>query len=93
MTRQLRLKLRRPASHRREDFVVGPSNAQAMAALDAWPAWPGGALALIGPIGSGKTHLAREWAQRAGALIMDRVAPDVAAAAGRPVLLDRKSVV
>ena len=88
MTRQLRLRLRRPASYAREDLVRGPSNALAIATLDAWPAWPGGALALFGPAGSGKTHLAREWAHRVGALIMDRVVPDVASAIGRPVLIE-----
>lgn len=88
MTRQLRLRLRRPASYAREDLVRGPSNALAIATLDAWPAWPGGALALFGPAGSGKTHLAREWAHRVGALIMDRVVPDVASAVGRPVLIE-----
>lgn len=88
MTRQLRLELRRPASFARRDFVKGPSNAQAVAALDLWPAWPGGALALFGPSGSGKTHLAREWASRAGAVILDRQSPDIAAAAGHPVLLE-----
>ncbi|RYG02652.1 MAG: chromosomal replication initiator DnaA, partial [Caulobacteraceae bacterium] len=49
MTRQLRLELRRPVSFARRDFVKGPSNAQAIAALDLWPNWPGGALALFGP--------------------------------------------
>lgn len=88
MTRQLRLRLRHPASYAREDLVRGPSNALAIATLDAWPAWPGGALALFGPAGSGKTHLAREWAHRVGALIMDRVVPDVASAVGRPVLIE-----
>ena len=88
MTRQLRLRLRRPASYAREDLVRGPSNALAIATLDAWPAWPGGALALFGPAGSGKTHLAREWAHRVGGLIMDRVVPDVASAGGRPVLIE-----
>ena len=88
MTRQLRLKLRRPASFAREDFVTGPSNAQAVAALDAWPAWPGRALALVGPEGVGKTHLACGWVEVAGAAILDRRAPDVASAAGRPVLVE-----
>lgn len=88
MTRQLRLKLRRPASFAREDFVTGPSNAQAIAALDGWPAWPGHALALFGPEGVGKSHLAREWAARSGAIILDRAAPDISAAASRPVLIE-----
>jgi chromosomal replication initiation ATPase DnaA len=88
MTRQLRLRLRRPASFAREDFVRGASNALAISALDGWPSWPGRALALIGPAGIGKTHLAREWAQRAQALVLDRQRPDIAAAANRPVLLE-----
>lgn len=88
MTRQLRLRLRRPASFARDEFVRGASNAQAIATLDAWPAWPGGAMALIGPAGIGKTHLASEWAQRAEALVLDRLAPDVAAAANRAVLIE-----
>lgn len=88
MTRQLRLELQRPVSFARRDFISGPSNAQAIAALDLWPAWPGGALALFGPAGSGKTHLAREWATRVDAVVLDRLSPDIAAAAGRPVLLE-----
>jgi len=88
MTRQLRLKLRRPVSYARSDFVTGPSNAHALAALDAWPNWHTGCLALVGPPGSGKTHLARDWAARAGAITLDRLDPAVAHAPGRPVLLE-----
>jgi chromosomal replication initiation ATPase DnaA len=88
MARQLRLRLGRPASHSRDEFVAGPSNAQAVAALDAWPAWPGGTLALIGPEGVGKTHLARAWAEANDAVILDRHRPQVAAAKGRPALLE-----
>lgn len=88
MARQLRLGLRRPAVHTRDSFVHGPSNAQAVAALDAWPRWPGGTLVLVGPEGVGKTHLARAWAAAAEAVILDREAPDIAAAKGRPVLLE-----
>jgi chromosomal replication initiation ATPase DnaA len=88
MARQLRLRLGRPASHSREEFVAGPSNADAVAAIDAWPAWPGGTLALIGPEGVGKTHLARAWAEANDAVILDRRRPHVAAAEGRPALLE-----
>lgn len=88
MARQLRLKLGRPASYARDEFIQGPSNAEATAAIDAWPAWPGGALALIGPEGVGKTHLARAWAEDADAVILDRRTPDIAAADGRPALLE-----
>jgi chromosomal replication initiation ATPase DnaA len=88
MARQLRLRLRRPTEHGRADFVEGPSNAVAAAAVDAWPAWHGGVLALVGPEGAGKTHLAQAWARRAGAERLDRLAPDLGAAEGRPVLVE-----
>ncbi|MDB5418407.1 MAG: DnaA-related protein [Phenylobacterium sp.] len=88
MARQLRLRLGQPASHSRDEYVAGPSNAQALAAIDAWPRWPAGCLALVGPEGVGKTHLARAWAENAGAVILDRLEPDIAAAAARPVLLE-----
>jgi chromosomal replication initiation ATPase DnaA len=88
MARQLRLRLRRPNEYGRAEFVEGPSNAQAAAAVDAWPAWIGGAMALVGPEGSGKTHLAQAWAERAGAAVLDRASPDLAVADGRPVLIE-----
>ncbi len=86
--RQLRLSLRRPVSYARRDLSQGPSNAQAIAALDAWPAWHGGCLVLVGDEGSGKTHLARGWAVQARALVLDRGATDVASANGHPVLME-----
>jgi chromosomal replication initiation ATPase DnaA len=88
MARQLRLKLGQPASYARAAFVSGPSNADATAAIDAWPNWPGGALALVGPEGAGKTHLARAWAEAAGAAILDRRNPNLSAAAHGPVLIE-----
>ena len=88
MARQLRLSLRRPAVHTRDAFIEGASNAGALTALDGWPRWPGGALVLVGPEGVGKTHLARAWAAAAKAAVLDRKAPDVASAAGRPALLE-----
>jgi chromosomal replication initiation ATPase DnaA len=80
--------LSRAFEHTREGFIVSPSNVEAVAALDAWPAWPGGLLALVGPEGSGKTHLAQVWARRAGAATIARGDPDIAAFRGRPVLLE-----
>ncbi|WP_370545488.1 chromosomal replication initiator DnaA [Caulobacter sp. 17J80-11] len=88
---QLSLKLKRPASFRREDFVVSPTNEAAVRALDAWPDWLGGALALVGPEGAGKTHLARDWAERTGAAVLrpqDAGQVDLAGLEGRPVLVD-----
>ncbi|MDE2487004.1 MAG: chromosomal replication initiator DnaA [Alphaproteobacteria bacterium] len=88
MARQLRLRLGRPASQSRETFVAGPSNAQAMAALGAWPAWPGGCLVLVGPEGVGKSHLARAWAEDVGARILDRRDLEVREADQRPWILE-----
>lgn len=51
-------------------FIVGDSNRQAIGLLKQWRSWPGGALALVGPEGSGKSHLAKLWAGEAGALVL-----------------------
>jgi chromosomal replication initiation ATPase DnaA len=51
-------------------FIVADSNRQAIGLLKQWQSWPGGALALVGPEGSGKSHLARLWAGEARALVM-----------------------
>src|ERR1700733_4663297 len=57
----------RPALDR-TDFLIAPCNAAAIAWLDRWPEWPGVALALWGPAGSGKTHLVEVWRARSGAV-------------------------
>jgi len=64
-----------PPTYAREDFVLSAGNREALAWLDRWPDWPAPALALSGPAGSGKTHLARIWAARAAAAVLD--APDL----------------
>lgn len=88
MALQLRLRLQRPPTFTRDEFVPGPSNASARAALDAWPNWHGGCLALVGGEGVGKTHLARAWADAAGAAVLDRERLEAAVAAGRPALIE-----
>jgi chromosomal replication initiation ATPase DnaA len=64
-----------PPTFAREDFVVSETNREALAWIDRWPDWPAPALALSGPPGSGKTHLARIWATQAKAAVLD--APDL----------------
>lgn len=54
----------------REAFFVSPSNAKAVAMIDADGSWPQGKLALIGPEASGKTHLAHVWAARCDAIVV-----------------------
>ena len=55
----------------REDFLVAPCNEAAVAWLDRWPDWPGPALVIHGPSGSGKSHLAEVWRRRSGAEVVD----------------------
>ena len=68
--RQLALALDHSESYAREDFLSGASNEAALALIEAWPDWPARAVALIGPEGSGKTHLATIWASAAGARVV-----------------------
>ena len=65
--RQLLLALDHAESFAREDFLSGPSNAAALDLIDRWPDWPARVMALAGPEGSGKSHLASIWAAQAGA--------------------------
>ena len=66
----------------REDFLVAPCNEAAVAWLDRWPDWPGPALVIHGPPGSGKTHLAEVWRRRSGAESLDASALTPAATGG-----------
>lgn len=70
MTRQLAFDLPVVAAFRREDFFISPVNAMALASIDAWRDWPGGKIVLVGPEGTGKTHLAHLWAEATGAVIV-----------------------
>jgi chromosomal replication initiation ATPase DnaA len=65
--RQLALALDHAESLAREDFLGGPSNAAALALIESYPDWPGRGAVLVGPEGSGKSHLAAIWAAEAGA--------------------------
>jgi len=68
--RQLALALDHAESYAREDFLSGPCNEGPLRLIDAWPQWPANAFALVGPEGSGKTHLAMIWAAVAGARVI-----------------------
>ncbi|WP_299373239.1 DnaA/Hda family protein [uncultured Tateyamaria sp.] len=70
MATQLGFDLPVRAASGRDDFMVAPSNAVALAMIDNWAAWPLGKLALTGPTGAGKTHLAQVWAAASGAQIL-----------------------
>ncbi|SDG64349.1 HdaA/DnaA family protein [Roseospirillum parvum] len=68
--RQLPLDLPHRPALDRADFLVAPANRAALAWLDRWPDWPGPALVVVGPPGSGKSHLAAVFAARSGAVML-----------------------
>lgn len=70
MAEQLSFELPAIPALGREDFFVAPSNAMAVAMIDAGTGWPGGKLVLTGPAGAGKTHLVHAWASQTGAQIV-----------------------
>jgi chromosomal replication initiation ATPase DnaA len=65
--RQLAFALPHAESLTRDNFLEGPANAAGIALIDAWPEWPNRIMLLVGPEGSGKSHLATIWAEQAGA--------------------------
>jgi chromosomal replication initiation ATPase DnaA len=73
---QMPLDLGGGPSYAAADFLTAQSNREALAQIEGWAEWPSFCLALVGPAGSGKTHLAHLFAGRAAA-------PIVAAAALR----------
>ena len=74
--RQLALDLPHQASFRRDDFLASAANQAALVLVELWPRWPHRVAAIIGPAGSGKSHLAAIWAERAGARIVAASALD-----------------
>ena len=71
----------------RDDFYVSPANGLAVAALDTPENWPDRRMLLVGPEGSGKSHLAQIWAAtqhgtvRAAATLCDPPPPPGSAVA------------
>lgn len=55
----------------RDDFLVSPSNQDAVAWLDLWPEWPAPALIMYGPVASGKSHLGAVWCEQSRAACID----------------------
>lgn len=91
MSRQLAFDLPGAAAMGRADFFVAGSNALALKAVEGWRDWPGRKLLLVGPEGSGKTHLVRIWAAMAGAAVLTGAGLGgvaIAALAGRAVAVE-----
>lgn len=87
---QLPLDLPHQASLARDDLIVTDANRLAVAAIDSFPDWRHPVLLIVGPPGSGKSHLAAAWGARAGAARFPAVgglagkAAEAGAGAGRP---------
>lgn len=91
MARQLSFDLPARVGHGREDFFVSPANATALAMVEDPGRWSAHALALTGPAGSGKTHLAHIWATATGARIVsarDLGGTDVPELATSPIAVE-----
>lgn len=67
MPSQIPLPLESAPAFSRANFIVADANRDALAFVEAWPAWNIAAVALYGPLASGKTHLAEIWAAKSGA--------------------------
>ncbi len=94
--RQLAFALPHAESLTRDNFLEGPANTAGLALIDSWPDWPNHAMFLVGPEGSGKSHLAAIWAEQSGARSTSAhtlTAPEVpgALATGALVIEDLKS--
>ncbi len=80
--RQLAFALPHAESLTRDNFLEGPANDAALALIESWPDWPNRIMLLVGPEGSGKSHLAAIWAEQAGARSISAHALDPAAVPG-----------
>ena len=91
MPRQLVFDLPVVTARGRGDFFVSPANQVALAGIEAWRDWPGSKLVLTGPEGTGKSHLARVWAELAEAGIVhatDLARRDIELLAGQNVCVE-----
>lgn len=70
MAEQLTFDLPVKVSRDRGDFFVSGANALAVARLEDTGGWTQGKLALAGPEGAGKSHLAHVWAEAEGGRVM-----------------------
>jgi chromosomal replication initiation ATPase DnaA len=77
-------------SHHEADFIEGDGNRLALAHIRAWPHWAHPLTLLEGPAKAGKSHLARIWADRAGARFVtgDDVEEVSANALAKPVVVE-----
>ena len=73
----------------RDDFLVAEANSTAVALIDQWPDWPTPLAMLVGPAGSGKTHLGEVWRAASRATL---VSVEALEDADLPALISAKAV-
>jgi len=87
---QLPLALTHDAATGRDDLLIAAPLSAAVAIIDAWPHWPSPVVILTGPAGSGKSHLASIWREKADAVAIhpQKGAEAAVQAAAGPVLFE-----
>ncbi|MDB5622283.1 MAG: hypothetical protein JWR39_846 [Devosia sp.] len=87
---QLALDLGHTPSHDLEDFLVGEGNELAHGRIMSFPHWADPVTLLVGPAKSGKSHLARIFAERSGAVFagVHDLAPLAAEGGRQPVIVE-----
>lgn len=73
-----------------EDFFVSACNRVAVRLVDTWPSWSNPVHVIVGPPGSGKSHLANVWRLNSGARV---AGPDDLAAGVPEALVSSPSLV
>jgi chromosomal replication initiation ATPase DnaA len=71
---QLPLTFAHPSASGRDDLVISDPVSAAATIIDRWPDWPSPVVILVGPPGSGKSHLADVWQKETGAVAISPVA-------------------
>jgi chromosomal replication initiation ATPase DnaA len=98
LDRQLPLRFKHRPSLAGDDFYVADGNRTAVLWIDRWPDWPNPALAIYGPAGCGKTHLAQVFLERTGGRritasdLAARAAPDLMAGCAACVVDDAEDL-
>lgn len=68
---QLPLDFPHDPSMGRDDFIISDANRAALTKIETWPHWPARVFLLIGPNGSGKTHLSTIFCELSDASLID----------------------
>ena len=90
MAEQLSLDLPTRPSVERGDYYVSDANAAVLAAIDNHESWPNLRLAVVGPEGSGKSHLAGVFVADVGGRVVNAadVSGDIPDLAVGPIAID-----